>query len=214
MSHSIKSISGIAAHLEGHNIDTDRIVPARFLKTTTFESMASALFFDDRHLDGQPDPRHPLNRQPKPALLVVDSNFGCGSSREHAAQACLRWGIQGLIGLSFGDIFRGNCHALGVPCVTIDETAHQALTAILHHGPTELTLNLDDLTVKPTGTEANSTDSWPCQLPAAAREAFLSGTYDPLEGLLRHKLRIQEFHQNHPMFPSQILQPESRPPLD
>jgi 3-isopropylmalate/(R)-2-methylmalate dehydratase small subunit len=122
-------IAGRGIPLPGHDIDTDRIIPARFLKEVTFEGLGEHAFEDAR----QHDPEHPFN---SPAyqgasVLVVGRNFGCGSSREHAPQSLMRWGIAAIVGISFGEIFFGNCVTLGIPCVTASpediEWLHKAI---------------------------------------------------------------------------------------
>jgi 3-isopropylmalate/(R)-2-methylmalate dehydratase small subunit len=113
-----RQISGRGLPLPGNDIDTDRIIPARFLKEVTFESMGEHVFEDAR----KQNPEHPFN---SPAyqgasVLVVGQNFGCGSSREHAPQALMRWGIRAIVGGSYGEIFFGNCTANGIPCLVAE----------------------------------------------------------------------------------------------
>ena len=119
-SGKLSTVMGNPLALIGDDIDTDRIIPARFLKCVSFEHLGEAVFADDRkNLNGS----HPfdLEKNQGASILIVNSNFGCGSSREHAPQALLRWGIRALIGESFAEIFYGNCIAIGIPCFTLSK---------------------------------------------------------------------------------------------
>jgi 3-isopropylmalate/(R)-2-methylmalate dehydratase small subunit len=157
--------------LRGDDIDTDRIIPARFLKSITFEGLQDHLFEDDRaqianHPTG--NPRYATAR-----VMVVQSNFGCGSSREHAPQAIHRRGIRAVIGQSFSEIFFGNSVALGMPCPTTARESTDALLAIVEQDPTaEIAVDLEGMTVTAAGR------TFDIALPAAAREAFLEGSWD------------------------------------
>ena len=122
----IYQINGQCISLIGNDIDTDRIIPARFLKCVDFNSLSESVFEDDRKtLKG----KHPfdLKEYKKAAILIVNSNFGCGSSREHAPQALMRWGIKAIIGESFADIFYSNCIAIGIPCFTLPKKSIQKI---------------------------------------------------------------------------------------
>ena len=120
----ISQISGKCISLIGNDIDTDRIIPARFLKCVNFDSLGKSVFEDDRKtLKGS----HPfdLKENQDSSILIVNSNFGCGSSREHAPQALIRWGIRAIIGESFAEIFYSNCIAIGIPCFTLPKKSIQ-----------------------------------------------------------------------------------------
>jgi 3-isopropylmalate/(R)-2-methylmalate dehydratase small subunit len=171
----IREIRGRALPLPGDNIDTDRIIPARFLRAITFEGLETHLFEDDRQQLVAAGATHPIDepRYAGAAILLVNANFGCGSSREHAPQAIRRHGIRAVVGESFSEIFFGNSVALGMPCVSSDRATLKRLMDLVDSNPsTELTVDLEAMKVSTAGT----TD--PITLPAAARESFLDGTWD------------------------------------
>jgi 3-isopropylmalate/(R)-2-methylmalate dehydratase small subunit len=167
----VREVRGTGLPLRGDDIDTDRIIPARFLKAITFEGLQDHLFEDDRaQADGHPvsNPRYAGAR-----VMLVQSNFGCGSSREHAPQAIYRRGIRLVIGQSFSEIFFGNAVALGMPCPTVTRESADALIAIVEQDPSaELVVDLGAMNVTAAGR------TFPITLPAAAREAFLDGSWD------------------------------------
>ncbi|MDX2213569.1 MAG: 3-isopropylmalate dehydratase small subunit [Oculatellaceae cyanobacterium bins.114] len=144
----IKSIAGRGIPLVGDDIDTDRIIPARFLKCVTFDGLGEHAFEDDRL---QTKGQHPFD-QPHyqgASILIVNRNFGCGSSREHAPQAIAKWGIQTLIGESFAEIFFGNCVAMGIPCVTADHNTVKQLQALVAENPqASVEINLEAMQVR------------------------------------------------------------------
>ncbi|MGB3517326.1 MAG: 3-isopropylmalate dehydratase small subunit [Elainellaceae cyanobacterium] len=168
----VQTHTGRALPLTGNDIDTDRIIPARFLRCVTFDGLGAHAFEDDRQqLNGQHAFDH-LAYQGA-TVLVVNRNFGCGSSREHAPQALAKWGIQALIGESFAEIFFGNCVAMGIPCVTAASEDVTRLQAAIAADP-QLTVTVD---------LANLTASYGDQSMAIAigegvRQMFLSGTWD------------------------------------
>lgn len=168
----IQQIAGTGIPLVGNDIDTDRIIPARFLKCVTFDGLGEQVFADDRlALSGQ----HPFDQEPyqDASILVVNRNFGCGSSREHAPQAIARWGIRGIVGESFAEIFFGNCVAIGIPCVTATAEALARMQRALTDDPTlAVTLDLENLRV------GYGDQSVSVQMPEGVRQAFLAGTWD------------------------------------
>ena len=168
----VKQLSGRGIALQGDDIDTDRIIPARFLRAITFEGLGDSVFIDDRT---QTPGEHPFD-QPQyqgAEILVVNRNFGCGSSREHAPQAIARWGIKALVGESFAEIFFGNCVAMGVPCLTADsETVTTLQSHIASHPTQALTVDLEAMTVSCGDYSAAVT------MATGPRQMFLSGTWD------------------------------------
>lgn len=167
----IDRITGRAIPLRGDSIDTDRIVPARFLKAVSFEGLEAHVFEDDRRAD----PAHPFSNPAYQgaSILLVNANFGCGSSREHAPQALERWGIRAVIGESFSEIFAGNALTIGLPCVTVSREAVEQLMELVERSPeTIVTVSLVDLTAQAGNTR------FAIHLPPATRQAFLEGLWD------------------------------------
>jgi 3-isopropylmalate/(R)-2-methylmalate dehydratase small subunit len=178
----IDRIEGTAAPLRGDNIDTDRIIPARFLKAITFDGLGEHVFEDDRLAN----PNHPFSNPAyrSASILLVNENFGSGSSREHAPQALKRWGIAACIGGSFSEIFRGNSVTIGLACATAAAEDLELLMKTVEAAPTtRLVLNVRDLTVEAGGRTVK------VQVPAADRESLLNGFWDAT-GLL-----LDEFDQ-------------------
>jgi 3-isopropylmalate/(R)-2-methylmalate dehydratase small subunit len=171
----IRKIAGRAVPLRGDNVDTDRIIPARFLKSITFKGLEQHLFEDDRQQLEAEGQRHPV-ADPKYAgaqILLVNANFGCGSSREHAPQAIYRSGIHVVVGQSFSEIFFGNSVALGMPCVSVDQRAIEALMSAVEREPSAtIEVDLESMTVRGPGGIFDVT------LPPGSRESFLEGTWD------------------------------------
>lgn len=172
----IRHVSGTALPLRGDDIDTDRIIPARFLKSVSFEGLEDHLFEDDRRqLEAAGAAIHPLSNPAYRAatVMLVNANFGCGSSREHAPQAIRRLGIGAVIGQSFSEIFFGNSVALGMPCATASADALQAMMAAVERDPsTPFAVDLEQMRV------SAGQDSFAIFLPGSAREAFLDGSWD------------------------------------
>jgi 3-isopropylmalate/(R)-2-methylmalate dehydratase small subunit len=188
----IHSISGRAVSLVGNDIDTDRIIPARFLRCVTFDGLGAQVFADDRtQLNGQ----HPFD-QPHyqgAEILVVNRNFGCGSSREHAPQAIAKWGIKALVGESFAEIFFGNCVAMGIPCVTAAPDDVQKLQNwVATHSETAITLDLEQMQVQ-FGDEVI-----PVKMGEGAHNMFLSGTWDACGQLVAQAAQIHQTAERLP----------------
>jgi len=173
----IVSVAGRGLPLRGDDVDTDRIMPARFLRATSFEGLERHLFEDDRAAARD----HPFNdpRFAGAAFLVVNRNFGCGSSREHAPQGLARAGIRAIVGESFSDIFQGNAAMLGIPCFAAGRQPVERLQMIVEHTPNlEIAARVDSGIVTAGPLRLTAT------LPPALREAFLSGQWDPTAMLL------------------------------
>ncbi len=188
MTPIITKIAGTAVPIMGNDIDTDRIIPARFLKEITFEHMGDYLFADARfEPDGSPKD-HPLNTDgfKNATIMVVGRNFGCGSSREHAPQSIKRYGIRALIGESFSEIFSGNCTSIGVPTVTASESTIQALQEIITaHPTTPITIDLDARKVSAGDRK------FPITLPDSRRHSFVTGTWDSAALLLSNLDKVR-----------------------
>ncbi|MBM5800845.1 MAG: 3-isopropylmalate dehydratase small subunit [Cyanobacteria bacterium K_DeepCast_35m_m2_023] len=185
---SITSVQGRAVAVRGDDIDTDRIIPARFLKCVTFDALGPAAFADDR-AEAQGD--HPFDRPDHAgaSLLVVNRNFGCGSSREHAPQALMRWGIRTVIGESFAEIFFGNCLALGIPCLSVDHATALAIQATIEANPAlVLQADLPQLTL--TAAAATGPVVWPLMLVAGPLQMLSSGQWDATGQLLAHRQQL------------------------
>jgi 3-isopropylmalate/(R)-2-methylmalate dehydratase small subunit len=171
----ITNIEGRAVTIRGNDIDTDRIIPARYLKEVSFARMGEYPFFDERFdASGNLKP-HPLN-DPKfkgASLLFVNKNFGCGSSREHAPQALYRWGINGIVGESFAAIFAGNCTMMGLPAVTVSAADIEKLMQAVENDPsTVFSLDIQAKTIS-FGEHKIAVD-----LPETYRSALTSGSWD------------------------------------
>ena len=182
---TIETITGKGVPLVLDEIDTDRIIPARYLRCVTFEGLGEHAFEDDR----KQDPNHPFN-QPQyqgARVLVVGRNFGCGSSREHAPQALMRRGIKALVGESFAEIFFGNCTANGIPCVLADRANLLALAKAIAADPQqEVTVDLQALKV------ACGSVTFPIRMQEGARQALVSGNWDFLGQLVEAQPQIRE----------------------
>ena len=188
----IKSIKGRSFVIKGDDIDTDRIIPARFLKCVSFSALGEQVFADDRkELNGN----HPFDlAQNKDAnILIVNDNFGCGSSREHAPQALMRWGIRLIVGESFAEIFFGNCLALGIPCLTASKTQITKLQKLVNENPQQIwDFKLDELSI------SNEKETIRLNIEEGAYKMLYSGKWDATSQLLDEEERIKKTLKNLP----------------
>ncbi|MGI9323336.1 MAG: 3-isopropylmalate dehydratase small subunit [Pseudomonadales bacterium] len=186
---AISRVTGRGVYVPGNDIDTDRIIPARFLKCVTFDELGPSLFYDVRFDANGSTKGHPLDAEQHQgaAILIADDNFGCGSSREHAPQAIQKFGLQAIIAGSFAEIFHGNCTSLGIPCLAMANDERQRLAAAVAEAPQEeLILDLAAEQV----IFANNT--YKATMKKSAREALLAATYDPLDELLAVASQVKE----------------------
>jgi 3-isopropylmalate/(R)-2-methylmalate dehydratase small subunit len=171
----IERVTGRAVPLRGRDIDTDRIIPARFLKAVTFEGLERHVFEDERLALRRSGATHPFDNPAYAgaAILVAGANFGCGSSREHAPQALARWGIHAIVAESFAEIFAGNALTLGLPCLTAPAADIERLMALVEAAP-QNPVAVDIRTATLTAADA----AFPLALPRSAQDALLSGDWN------------------------------------
>ncbi|MCB1234310.1 MAG: 3-isopropylmalate dehydratase small subunit [Verrucomicrobiae bacterium] len=183
----IVTVTGKAVSVPGSDIDTDRIIPARFMKCVTFDGLGEYLFYDVRHHEDGTPKTHPLN-DPKHAgasILLSGVNFGCGSSREHAPQALHKAGFRAVIAQSFAEIFFGNCATLGMPCAAATAEDIEKLAAAVEANPDlEVTIDVEKNRV------FFGDDNFTVNIPDSAREAFLAGQWDPIGELLEGEANV------------------------
>lgn len=177
----ITQVTGRGVYVAGEDVDTDRIIPARFMKCVTFDGLGEFAFFDERKTPEGVEKPHPLNekRYEGASILLSGSNFGCGSSREHAPQALYRFGFRAIIAESYAEIFFGNSTTLGMPCVVMERGDIQALAKLIEQDP-EMLITLDLLEAKVTAADMD----FKATLPDHAREALVSGKWDAIADLL------------------------------
>ena len=180
----ISQIKGKCISLIGNDIDTDRIIPARFLKCINFDSLGESVFEDDREiLRG----KHPfdLEESKDASILIVNSNFGCGSSREHAPQALMRWGIKAIIGESFAEIFYSNCIAIGIPCFTLPKNSIKDIQKFNNNKNFFLDIDIKNSFAKSKDLNFN------LEIKESSRKMFLSGEWDATSTLLENEKLIE-----------------------
>lgn len=191
----VREVQGRAVAIKGDDIDTDRIIPARFLKEITFARMGEYPFFDERFTPDGKEKDHPFNQEEykSASVLVVNSNFGCGSSREHAPQSLVRWGIRAIIGESFAEIFAGNCVMLGTPAVTASKEDVAALQEAIEQDPgLEVSVNLETMEVRAGNLR------FEVSLPTSRRNALMEGTWDSTALLLANADKVREVAKSLP----------------
>ena len=178
----VKQVTGTGVFIPGADIDTDRIIPARFMKCVTFDGLGEFAFYDVRFDEHGNKTNHPLNdsRFDGASILVAGVNFGCGSSREHAPQSLRKYGFNGVIAESFAEIFYGNSTGLAMPCVMASAADIKALAAAIEADPKiEITIDVEALKVRTSGGL-----EIPVTMPDSFREALVSGRWDPIQELL------------------------------
>ncbi len=181
----ISEILGTCIVLTGNDIDTDRIIPARFLKCINFQNLGDQVFADDRtELQG----KHPfdLSVNQGSSILIVNENFGCGSSREHAPQALMRWGIRAILGQSFAEIFYGNCLALGIPCATASIDQINDLQSNIENNPKSIfKLSLHEQLIK------TNSQVWTVKFEPGPLNMLTSGNWDGTSELINRNKELR-----------------------
>ena len=184
----VTQVAGRAVYIPGADIDTDRIIPARFMKCVTFDGLGEFAFYDVRFDEHGNPTSHPLNdpRFSGASILLAGVNFGCGSSREHAPQSLRKYGFNGVIAESFAEIFFGNSTTLAMPCVIATAADVVKLHNAIENDPsTEVTIDVANLKVTTSGGL-----DFPVTMPDSAREALVSGRWDPIQELLDNEAAI------------------------
>ena len=185
----VKQVTGTGVFIPGADIDTDRIIPARFMKCVTFDGLGEFAFYDVRFDEHGNKTSHPLNdsRFDGASILVAGINFGCGSSREHAPQSLRKYGFNGVIAESFAEIFYGNSTGLAMPCVMASAGDIKTLAAAIEADPkVEITIDVVNLKVRTSGGLEIAVT-----MPDSSREALISGRWDPIQELLDNDAAIE-----------------------
>jgi 3-isopropylmalate/(R)-2-methylmalate dehydratase small subunit len=183
----ITDVSGTGVPIPGNDVDTDQILPARFMKEVTFDNMADYLFYDARRDENGEFNDHPLNRFEGANIAVVNKNFGCGSSREHAPQAMMRWGIDGVVGESFAEIFADNCKSLGIPAATADMETVTDLQEWIEDNPDgDIEIHVETETVRYDGRTVD------VRIDDAMQEALIEGIWDTTALMYSNASKVEE----------------------
>ncbi|SEH55122.1 MULTISPECIES: 3-isopropylmalate dehydratase small subunit [Halopenitus] len=196
----VTDVSGTGIPVRGNDIDTDQIIPARFMKVVTFDGLGQFAFFDQRFDDEDNEKDHPFNEEQYQGanVLVVNANFGCGSSREHAPQALMRWGIDAIVGESFAEIFAGNCLALGIPTVTADTESIEALQDYVAANPdAELHVDVENERV------AYDDEAIDATVNDAQRKALVEGVWDTTALMGANASAVRETARSLPYVPEE-----------
>lgn len=185
---AIKKVTGRAVPVPGADVDTDRIIPARFLKCVTFDDLAEGMFYDERFDADGNSKGHPIDapQYAGASIMVVGPNFGCGSSREHAPQSIRRSGFKAIVGISFAEIFFGNSTNLGMPCVGLNPEDNEKLMELVKANPeAELSLDMEKMEVTFDG------QIFKANMDEGAREALVSGKWDVIQELVDRNESIE-----------------------
>ncbi|MEC9491272.1 3-isopropylmalate dehydratase small subunit [Flexistipes sp.] len=188
----ISKVEGRAVPIVLDDIDTDRIIPARYLKCVTFDGLGGYAFYDDRFNTDGTEKKHPLNdKRFKGANIIISgANFGCGSSREHAPQAIKRAGIDAVVAESFAEIFHGNATTLGIVCITLSRSEINELKSLVEKSPeTKLLIDVEKETLHTPGK------TYKFQINQNAKKDLLAGTYDSLAELLANMDKVRRFEK-------------------
>ena len=184
----IKQVTGTAVYVPGDDIDTDRIIPARFMKCITFDGLGEFMFYDVRKNEDGSDKDHPLNdpRFAGASILLSGNNFGCGSSREHAPQAIAKAGFEGIIAEGFAEIFFGNSTTLGLPCAVATNEDIRAIAAAVEANPqTQVTIDVENQRIRFGDEEVT------CYIRESSRASLVEGKWDPIAELLEGEKEIE-----------------------
>lgn len=191
----IIQIIGKGIVIKGNDIDTDRIIPARYLKETTFEKMGEYVFYDERYDENKNKKDHPFNdlKYQGASILIVNKNFGCGSSREHAPQALMRYGIKTIIGESFAEIFAGNCTMLGIPLLTTSQTKIDMMMNFIEKDPiVEIMITIESKSISFDNITIG------CDMNPSVQKALLEGTWDSVSLMLSNEQAINKIKESLP----------------
>lgn len=185
----ITQVKGRGVYVPGDDIDTDRIIPARFMKCITFDGLGEYLFYDVRKNEDGSDKPHPLNdpRFNGATILLSGSNFGCGSSREHAPQAIYRYGFRAVIAENFAEIFFGNSTTLGMPCMSLPRADIREIAAAVQADPQlEIIVDVEKNAVIAAGKTYGAT------IRESARQGLIEGRWDPIAELLEGQVQTEK----------------------